>query len=54
MDPLHRAVIMALEHGGPDVTYPVPDSAQIRLDDRCDGSHLLAGATITYWPEDFA
>lgn len=49
MDPIHRAVIMAMEHGGPEVTYRVPKGAAIRLDDRHDGSHILAGAVITSW-----
>lgn len=36
--------------GGPEVTYRVPESAMVRLDDRRDGSHLLAGATFASWP----
>ncbi|ORB73131.1 hypothetical protein [Mycobacterium scrofulaceum] len=38
----------------PPATFRVPEDAQIRLDDRYDGSHLLAGAAIAYWPEDAA
>lgn len=37
--------------GGPEVTYRVPESAMIRLDDRQDGSHLLAGAIICAWAD---
>lgn len=52
IDPIHKAVIHTLEHGGPDVTYQVPEGAAIRLEDRYDGSHLLAGATITAWSDE--
>jgi hypothetical protein len=51
MDELHDAVELAARiGGGPEITYRIPESAAIRLDDRHDGSHLLAGATITHWP----
>ncbi|RFZ47675.1 hypothetical protein DAVIS_00390 [Mycobacterium marinum] len=53
-NPLHRAIIRTVECGGPETILRVGDDAVIQLADRHDGSHLLAGATITCWPEDMA
>lgn len=52
MDPVHRAVIAAMECGAPPMTFVVGGDAQVHLDDRHDGSHLLTGATIATWPVD--
>lgn len=54
MDQLKDIVDRVANHGGPPMTFSVPEDAIIHLDDRHDGSHLLAGATITTWPEDAA
>ena len=52
MDPLRDPNdLLSLLASSPPRTFHVPEDAQIRLDDRHDGSHLLAGATITTWPE---
>ncbi len=53
-DPLHDPddFLSLLASSGP-MTFRVPDGASfLRPDDRRhnDGSHPLAGATITYWP----
>lgn len=57
MNPLQRtlAEFLAYPPGEPacaPTTFRVPEGASIRLDDRHDGSHLLAGATITTWPAE--
>lgn len=59
MNDIERAIAAYLacppgEPVGHEIAYQVPEDAQIRLDDRYDGSHLLTGATITHWPEDAA
>lgn len=52
MNELHDLVEMVAEYGGgPEVTYRIPENASIRLDDRRDGSPLLAGATFTVWAD---
>lgn len=50
---LHDIVTRVAEYGGgPEVTYRIPENASIRLDDRHEGSPLLAGATFSVWAED--
>lgn len=52
MDPLHDPdEFLNLLASSPPMTFRVSEDATIRLADRHDGSHLLAGATITMWPE---
>lgn len=52
MNPLQDIVERVAEYGGPPMTFRVPEDASIQLEDRNDGSHLLAGATITAWPAE--
>lgn len=52
MDALHDPdEFLNLLASSPPMTFNLPEDAMIRLADRHDGSHLLAGATIAYWPE---
>ncbi|WP_181022233.1 hypothetical protein [Mycobacterium avium] len=52
MDALHDPdEFLNLLASSPTMTFHVPGDAVIRLDDRRDGSDILAGATIAYWPE---
>jgi hypothetical protein len=51
MDSLLQAIQRCAEYGGPPMTFRIGAAADIRLDDRRDGSHLLAGATIAWFPE---
>lgn len=50
---LEEMIERVAEYGGgtPAVWY-VGEDAHIQLADRCDGSPLLAGATITNWVPD--
>ena len=49
MNQLREAVEHVANYGGEPMTFHVGDDADIRL---ADGEgHLLAGATIAWWPE---
>lgn len=53
MNELTDLVERVAEHGGgPEVTYRIPENANIRLADRHDGSPLLAGATFAVWADE--
>ena len=49
LDPVHRAVIMAMEHGGPETVWRVAEGAEIRYG---QGRNPFEGMTITHWSED--
>ena len=66
LSPVHCAVIRALATPGPEQTFTdgdctaryvpemtirVPESAEIRFGS--GQGHILAGSTISYWPEDY-
>ena len=49
IDPVHKAVIRAMEHFSPEATWQVPEDAQVIFGDR--PGRPFDGMTITWWPE---